>query len=114
MRVPAHRLALGGEDPEQWHGQAREARHRPGGAPGAEAAGPERGVDLPAPAIRVLARPAGREVAQPVERQARVHALPATGEPVEAVRPAHLRARLLAMLEPARELACEQPRALVV
>ena len=53
--APAHLLRLVAEDAEERHRQARQLQHRPLGAPRAEAAEAHRRVDLPAPAVGVLA-----------------------------------------------------------
>ena len=66
LRAPAHLLQLEAEHAEERHRQARQALQRPLRAPRAEAAEAHRRVDLPAPAVGVLARADRREVAQPL------------------------------------------------
>ena len=66
LRAPAHLLVLEAEHTEERHRQPGQAHERPLGPPRAEAAEAHRRVDLPAPAVGVVAGADRDEVAQPV------------------------------------------------
>ena len=80
------------EDGEERHRQAGQLEHRPLRAPRPEAAEAHRRVDLPAPAVVVLAGPDRRQVEQPLRRQPRVHPGPPLGQLLERARLAVVRA----------------------
>ena len=72
--------------PEERHAEPGQSCDRPLRPPRAETAEAHRRVDLPAPAVRVLPCSDGDEVAQPLERQARVHPPTAPGELLDGSR----------------------------
>ena len=82
---PSPRAAVPSTASTGWP-SAGQAQHRPLGPPRAEAAEAHRRVDLPAPAVGVLAGADGDEVAQPLDREARVHAPAPLGQLVERAR----------------------------
>ena len=83
LRAPAHLLELEPEHAEQRHAEPGHALHRPLGPPRAEAAEAHRRVELPPPAVGVVAGADAGDVAEPLVRQAGVQPGPAPGQLVE-------------------------------
>ena len=112
--APAHLLDLEAEHAEERHPQPGHPLQRPLGPPRPEAAEAQRRVDLPAPAVVVLAGAERHEVAQPLERQAGVHPAAAPGQLVERAGLALDRAGPPAVVEPRAQLGGQHPGAVVV
>jgi hypothetical protein len=114
LRAPAHQLGDHAEHGQHRHAQQGQAPHGPLGPPGAEAAHAHGGVDLPAPAVVVVAGADGDQVAQPLGREAGVHAPAAGGQLVDGAGLAHVVDGAAADVEPRREVAGQHLGALVV
>ena len=84
------------------------------GRHGPEPAGTHDRIDLPPPAVRVVAGPDRHEVPQPVVLQPGVHPAPPPGQLVEGAGLALPVGRPAAVVEPAGDLGLHHPRALAV